>query len=168
MYGSSNRHTVGAAPGTPSLSPGSIADLVTSLALAVAVARLLRSSAVQPQSVANALTEERAAVVDLTQEDAPPERRPIKEPELRPWNQEKERESLRGTLAKRLLWLLSVVIVLGIALLATANITGVNVAEARLFVEIVFSSVATLVGAVTGFYYGGTRGPEGGGSRDPS
>lgn len=71
-----------------------------------------------------------------------------------PWNQERQREGVRGRLSQHLLWLLTGLVASGILLLALARYTQVPAAELRSFFEVVFIPVVTLVSAATGFYFG--------------
>ena len=75
----------------------------------------------------------------------------LAEPTTEDYDPAPEREKLRGTLA-----LLLVSLLIGIVLLGFVSVwfNWVAIADLKQLLELVFTPVVTLVGAVTGFYYG--------------
>lgn len=70
----------------------------------------------------------------------------------RPFDPERDRERLRGTIALILL------VILGLVLIATyAGVlsSAISVEQARELLALTLSPIVGLVGAATGFYYGG-------------
>jgi hypothetical protein len=97
--------------------------------------------------------------IDLTRQDPPAGSgaggAPPPDPSLKDYNPEQDREQMRGTIARMLLWLLIAVIVLSFAVLACSD--DKRWVYLKEFLTIVFGPLTTLIGAVTGFYYGSVQ-----------
>ena len=90
-----------------------------------------------------------AEVLDLSGDAPVPAA--LDEPKFKKYDPAPERERLPGTIA-----LLLVSLLIGIVLLGFVSVwfKWVAIADLKQLPELVFTPVATLVGAVTGFYYG--------------
>lgn len=68
-----------------------------------------------------------------------------------PYDPRREREGVRGWIAKALFWLIVAILgVLGLALL----LKGIGIGDVEKFVATLLTPVLTLFGAVMGFYFG--------------
>lgn len=68
-----------------------------------------------------------------------------------PYDPGKDRENVRGWMAKALFWMIAAIIV-GLLVLMTADV--VKVADLEKFVAGLLTPILTLFGAVMGFYFG--------------
>lgn len=75
---------------------------------------------------------------------------------------EERREDVREFLTRRLVWVLVLTLLLGTGLMVTRDLTGVSAEDARLFFQVAFTAVISLVSAATGFYFGSSAGRVGG------
>ncbi|SNQ48618.1 conserved hypothetical protein [Frankia canadensis] len=74
--------------------------------------------------------------------------------EAAPYDPQERLDSVRSYIAFSLIGLLALVVLCSFALLATAHWTHLTLQEVRPLIEVIFSSVTTLVSAATGFYFG--------------
>ena len=72
-------------------------------------------------------------------------------PKLEPYNPAKDRENVRGQLAKGLVWLLALIVVVSFAILVFAPHRSDGLRE---LLTIVFGPITALVGAAVGYYFG--------------
>lgn len=87
----------------------------------------------------------------------------IKPPAEKKYDPEKELGDARRELARRLLYVLVLVILLHTGLLTFAMLTSKDIASLSGIFETMFAAVVTLVSAATGFYFGArTETPTGG------
>lgn len=75
---------------------------------------------------------------------------------------EERREDVREFLARRLVWVLVLTLVLGAGLMATRAQTGVSAEDTRMFFQVAFTGIISLVSAATGFYFGSSAGRDDG------
>jgi hypothetical protein len=76
-------------------------------------------------------------------------------PTLKDYNPEEDREQMRGRIAQLLLWLLITVVVLSFIVISWCDKDRWSYLKE--FLTIVFGPLTTLIGAVTGFYYGSVQ-----------
>ena len=88
---------------------------------------------------------------DLTGQEPAPPPTPAPPPPQKPYDPEPHREKLRGWIALALLGLLALVV---LSLLFGFLVNWITAAEIKDVGIILVSPLVTLVGAVTGFYYG--------------
>jgi len=74
---------------------------------------------------------------------------PNRTPEIKPFDSSEARENVRGWLAKALFYLLLLIIIGSLISVACCHSL-----EMREWLTIVFGPLITLLGTVTGFYYG--------------
>ncbi len=94
--------------------------------------------------------------LDLTGD--PAESQELRTPIERPWNEDQERESTRGDLARGLLWLVAFTIGGVLLFIGTSRING------SVLTESVFPSLIALAGTALGFYFGSQAVKNGGDS----
>jgi hypothetical protein len=70
------------------------------------------------------------------------------------WDAGKHRAIVQAELARRLIWVLLVVLFLGAALLSTTRWTGIKPQDVASFFGIAFGAVVTLATAATSFWFG--------------
>jgi hypothetical protein len=90
--------------------------------------------------------------LDLTHD--PPPVASLPEPSEKPWNQDEEQERVRGKIALYLLALLAGVVVASFVFMW---VNPDRIDAMKTLLEIVFSPLIALVGAATGFYFGGKK-----------
>ena len=102
----------------------------------------------------NETREAKSTELDLTEEKATEGDGSVLEPSTVPYNSDEDRERIRGLVALVLIGLLAAVVVGSFIGLATGTIEMKDLKE---LLTILFGPLIALVGAATGFYFGGKK-----------